>query len=109
MVRPSTNCSPISRIAAATALRMTGSPSRRTMARSVPSMPPSPSSSTRPVSISAQVEALTKIELEPPECADQSCGAILSAMRSSIVSASGTRSSASARHISATPSLVERP
>ena len=31
MVRPSTNCSPISRIAADTAVRITGSPSRRTM------------------------------------------------------------------------------
>jgi hypothetical protein len=71
-------------------------------------MPPSPSSSTRPVSISAHVEALTKIEDEP-ECEDQSCGAILSRIRSSIVSESGTRSSASARHISATPSRVESP
>ena len=67
------------------------------------------SSSTRPVSMSAQVEALTKIELDSPECADQSCGAILSWIRSSMVCVSGTRSSASARHISATPSLVDRP
>ena len=46
---------------------------------------------------------------DSPECADQSCGAILSWIRSSMVCGSGTRSSASARHISATPSLVERP
>ena len=96
-------------MAAATAVRITGSPSLRTNARSVLATPCSPSSSTRPVSARAQVEALTKMELEEPEWADQSCGAILSRIRSSTVSASGTRNSASARHISATPSWVDRP
>ncbi len=69
-------------------------------------MPPSASSSTLPVSISAQVEAFTRLEADLPKWRPQSDGAILSSINASIVSASGTRSSASARHISAMPSSV---
>ena len=53
--------------------------------------------------------ALTRLEVERPRCAPQFDGSILSAIRSSIVSASGTRSNASARHMRPTPSSVESP
>ncbi len=109
MVSPSTNWRPISFIARDTAVRITGSPSRFTAARRWPTTPGSRSSSTRPVSISAQVEALTSGEVDCPMWRDQSEGAILSSISASIVSASGTRSSASARHISAMPSSVDNP
>jgi hypothetical protein len=49
---------------------------------------------------------LTKSDGEAPTCVDQSPLLILSRMSRSRVAASGTRSSASARHISATPSRL---
>ena len=55
------------------------------------------------------VEALTSDEAECPRCRPQSDGAILSSIRASMVPASGTLSSASARHIRAIPSSVDRP
>ena len=70
---------------------------------------PGSSSSTRPVISSPQVAALTRLDVDRPRCAPQFDGSILSAISSSMVSASGTRSSASARHISPTPSSVESP
>ncbi|OIQ73661.1 hypothetical protein GALL_447020 [mine drainage metagenome] len=109
MVSPSTNCRPISFIARATAVRITGSPSRFTALRRCPTMPGSRSSSTLPVSIKAQVEAFTRLDADRPRCRPQSLGAILSSISASIVSASGTRKSASARHINAMPSSVESP
>ena len=109
MVWPRTNWRPISRIARVTAVRITGSPRRRTAPRRVPARPGLLSSSTRPVSISAQVEALTRLEELSPRWRPQSEGAILSSISASMVARSGTRSIASARHIRATPSRVDRP
>ena len=109
MVSPSTNWRPISFMARPTAVRITGSPSRLTAARRWPTTPGSRSSSTLPVSIKAQVEAFTRLEADLPRWRPQSEGAILSSISASIVSASGTRSNASAKHISAMPSSVERP
>ena len=109
MSRPSTNWCPSSRIACATAVRMTGSPRRLIASCSVPVRPSSAPTSTLPVSSSAHVEALTSGELECPRCAAQSDAPILSSISVSIVSVSGTRSSASARHMRATPSRVESP
>ena len=76
---------------------------------SAPARPCSASPSTLPVSSSAQVEAFTSGELEWPRCAAQSDAPILSSISASMVSVSGTRRSASARHMSATPSRVESP
>ena len=109
MVSPSTNWRPISFIARETAARITGSPRRLTAALRWPTTPGSRSSRTRPVSISAQVEALTSEDADLPRWRPQSEGAILSSMSASMVSASGTRRRASARHISAMPSSVDRP
>ena len=108
MVSPATNCSPISRIARSIALRITGSPPR---ASSRVSAAPSPSSvsaaTSRPVTSRPQVAALTKSGAPWPRCARQSPRATLSRMSASRVASSGMRSSASARHISATPSGEE--
>ena len=109
MVSPSTKLRPISFIARATAPRITGSPNRLTAAFKCPTTPGSRSSNTLPVSISAQVEALTNDDDDRPRCRPQSDGAILSSISASMVSASGTRNSASARHISAMPSSVDNP
>src|SRR4051794_3197309 len=93
------------RIAAVTAWRHTGSLERAIRRRRA-----SPTSfsfsgrNSRPVSIKAQVEALTNSEPEWPIWLCQSAAAILSRISLSTVSASGMRNSASARHISATPS-----
>ena len=90
-------------------MRITGSPKRLTALRKCRARPGFSSSKTRPVSIKAQVDALTSEEAECPRCLPQSEGAILSSINSSMVSASGTRKSASARHINAMPSSVDRP
>ena len=110
MDSPSTNWLPISFMAAFTAVRITGSPSRFTALCKTPDMPDDWSSlSTLPVNINAQVDALTSDDEDLPRCSPQLDGAILSSMSSSMVSASGTRNNASARHIMATPSSVDRP
>ena len=109
MVWPRTNCCPISRMTRATAWRMTGSPRRLMAPRKSPAMPVSGASSTCPVTKSAQVDALTKAEWLSPRCLPHSDGAILSSIKASMVAASGTRNSASARHIKAMPSSEERP
>ncbi len=57
-----------------------------------------------PVISSPQVAALTNSEGLLPTCACQSAVEILSRISASRVGVSGMRSSASARHISATPS-----
>ena len=89
------------------AARITGSPERasRRFITCVQSTRLSGSSPTsRPVSIKAQVEALTNSDSLRPTCASQSAPPILSRIRRSAVAASGMRSSASARHISTMPS-----
>ena len=111
MVAPSTNCSPMILTAAPTARRITGSPSRPASRRMKPgrSAPASSSGSiSLPVSIRLQVEALTRMDSEAPAWLAQSAEAIFSAISLSRVSSSGVRSRASARHISARPSRVER-
>ena len=60
-----------------------------------------------PVSTRPQAAALTNSEGERPTCARQSPRLILSRISASRVALSGMRSSASARHISATPSWLE--
>src|SRR6516225_8512124 len=106
MVRPMTNCRPMISIAAVIAWRTTGSPERATNRRRTvrKSCAVGAARSRRPVSISAQVEALTKIDSEWPRWLPQSAAPILSRISRSTVSVSGMRSNASARHNSATPS-----
>ena len=106
---PSTNCCPISRITRATAWRITGSPIRLIALRNTPAKPLSGVSRTRPVTNKAHVDALIKFEWLSPKCLPHSEGAILSSISASMVVESGTLKSASARHISATPSSEERP
>ena len=67
MVSPSTNDRPISFIACPTAVRTTGSPSRRTIALSAFAGREGSSSSTRPVSISPHVAAFTRLEVGMPQ------------------------------------------
>ena len=62
---------------------------------------------SRPVSIRPQVAALTNSDGLRPRWACQSPPPILSRISASRVSSSGMRSSASARHISATPSWLD--
>ena len=93
------------RIAWVIAWRTTGSPERETSMRRTEAKSPSRFSReiTRPVSIKAHVEALTKRDSDRPRWRCQSAPPILSLISRSAVSASGIRSSASARHISTTP------
>ncbi|CFP13050.1 Uncharacterised protein [Bordetella pertussis] len=60
-----------------------------------------------PVIIRPQVAALTNSDCDPPMCERQSPCTILSRIRASRVARSGMRNSASARHISATPSWLD--
>ena len=97
-------------MAMVTAWRMTGSLVRVTSFFQMPSkshFAASSSFTTRPVSIRAQVEALTKIESDLLRWRDQSPLPILSRMSLSAVAASGTRRSDSARHIRTTPSSLD--
>ena len=64
MVSPSTNCRPRIFIDWPTAVRTTGSPSLRSRLRNARAGPFGSSSSTLPVSMSAQVEALTREDEE---------------------------------------------
>ncbi len=99
------------RMAWTMAWRITGSPLRATsrFSNERGSRSASPSMRTsRPVSISAQVDALTNSNSLWPMWRSQWAPPILSAMSLSAVSASGTRSSASARHMSITPSWLDR-
>ena len=92
------------------AVRITGSPIRCTTRAIMPARPPpaSSSASTRPVSMNAQADAFTVRLSAWPRCACQSAVAMRSSISASAVAASGMRSSASARHNSATPSRVPR-
>ncbi len=96
-------------MACVTAWRITGSPERVTRRFSTPfrSLLVESICMMRPVSISAQVEALTNMESLSPRCALKSASRSLSLISMLAVSESGMRSSASARHISTTPSLLE--
>src|SRR3546814_2980665 len=60
------------------------------------------------VSIRPQVAALTNKDGDSPICERQSPWLILSRIRASRVALSGMRNKASARHISATPSWLDR-
>ena len=111
MVRPSTNCSPMMRMACPTAARITGSPTRPASRRMKPGrsrLAVSSASTSWPVSIRPQVEALTNTLSDWPRWLAQSALPIFSAIKESRVPASGVRRSASARHISASPSRVPR-
>ena len=99
------------RIAWRTARRITGSPTRPTRRLNAlwTSRLVSSARSTRcPVSISPQVEALTSTESDWPMWRRQSASPSLSRISLSAVSGSGMRSSASATHISSTPSSLPR-
>ena len=86
--------------------RISGSPPRPTMRRSAAPRPTSLCVATsRPVSNRPQVAALTNSDGLLPRCDCQLPPLILSRISASRVAASGMRSSASARHIRATPSL----
>ena len=102
---PSTNCWPRRRIARSTPLRISGSPPLRNSDASACSSVPSLRESTSlPVTSSPHAAALTNSDGLRPTCARQSPWPILSRIRRSRVAASGMRSSASARHMSAMPS-----
>ena len=111
MVSPTTNCSPSTRIARSIAARISGSPPRRSTRSSAPGSPPCsprPLPCSRPVISRPQVAAFTNSDSLCPRCAAQSPLPILSRISRSRVAGSGTRSSASARHIRATPSWLDR-
>ena len=106
-----TNWWPMIRIAWRTARRITGSPtrpSRRLKAPCTSRLVSSARSTRWPVSIRPQVEALTSTESDWPMCFFQSASPSLSRISLSAVSWSGMRSSASATHISSTPSSLPR-
>ncbi len=111
IVRPMTNCSAINRIACRIATRTTGSPARATTRSYQLAGSLADSASicvSLPVSIRPQVDALTSSDGLCPRCFCQSPRESLSRISRSAVSASGMRNSASATHISNTPSCVER-
>ena len=109
MVRPVTNCSPIIRMATSTPARMIGSPERGDRAASARAerLCSLSVATSLPVSTRPQVAALTNSDGLCPTWARQSPAPSLSRISASRVAASGMRSSASARHISATPSWLE--
>ncbi len=106
----STNCVPMIFIASRIAARIAGSPARPTVWRSMrqaDSASCSRSRTTLPVSSRPQAEAFTNSDWLLPTCERQSPLPSLSRIRRSAVTLSGTRSSASARHISTTPSRLD--
>ena len=108
MVWPQTNCSPSIRMARSTPLRITGSPPRTISRVSAEESPVSLLVAVSlPVTTNPQVAAFTKSDGLWPRWERQSPRLILSRIRASRVALSGMRSSASARHISATPSWLE--
>ena len=108
MVWPATNCSPIRRMARLTPVRISGSPPRAIRRVSAADRLRSLLVAvSRPVSSRPQVAALTNSDGLWPRWARQSPPPILSRISASRVSSSGMRSSASARHISATPSWLD--
>ena len=110
MSRPSTNWRPISFIAWPATVRITGSPKRLSSLRRVsPTVLRSESFSRLLVINKATVAVLISDDDALPTWLPQAPDVILSSISSWIVVLSGTRNSASARHIRATPSLVVRP
>ena len=106
MVCPSTKCEPRSRIACRVAARTVGRPKRRTMlSRMVSGV--SPGWMTRAAMPSVQAEAETRSAVDFTSPSRQRPAASLSSISRSAVAASGTRNSASASTMSASPSLVE--
>jgi len=105
IVSPVTNCSPISRIARSTLFLISGSPPLPTMrASELERLDSLCVATSLPVSSSAQVAALTNSDGLRPRCSCHWPVLTLSRISASRVAGSGIRSSASARHISATPS-----
>ncbi len=104
-----TNCSPMRRMARSTPARISGSPPRATrrMRAEVRECSLAVAESL-PVTTRPQVAAFTNKERECPRWASQLAWPILSRMRASRVASSGMRKSASARHMSATPSALDR-
>ncbi len=88
---------------------MTGSPKRFTATRNKLAIPCSGTLKTFPVKNKAQDEALINFDGLSPKCLRHCEGAILSSIKASMVVPSGTRRSASAKHIKATPSSDDRP
>ena len=108
MFSPVTNCSPIISMAIFTPLRMTGSPARLIRPVSEAMSVSSPAGFTNaPDMTRPHVAAFTNKERSSPKCARQSPRPILSRIKASRVALSGTRSRASAKHISAVPSSLE--
>jgi hypothetical protein len=105
MVSPVTNCSPIMRMAMSTPLRISGSPPLAVRRLSeLPRLLSLCVATSLPVISRPQVAALTNSEGLLPRCGSHWPWLILSRISASRVALSGMRSSASARHISATPS-----
>ena len=108
MSSPVTNCSPIIRIARSTPLRISGSPPMPTSLPIADERPDSLCVATSfPVMSKPHVAAFTNSEGLLPRCDCHWPCAILSRISLSRVSVSGMRSSASARHMSATPSCED--
>ena len=94
-------------MARSTPFRISGSPPLRTSdANAVSSVPSLRESTILPVTSRPHAAALTNSDGDAPTCVDQSPLLILSRIRRSRVAASGMRSSASARHMSAMPSRL---
>ncbi len=110
MVRPITNCLLIIRMALSTAFLTTASLLRLTnFSKALVNVFSAFSGvKTLPVSIKAQVVAFTKNDSLCPRCAPQSPPANLSLIKLSMVALSGTRNNASARHIKAIPSSLDK-
>src|SRR6185312_8096918 len=105
IVSPATNCSPIIRITRSTPRRTSGSPPFARTRASALARPCSACVATSlPVRMRPHVAALTNSDGLCPTCDRQLASAILSRISASRVAMSGMRNSASARHISATPS-----
>ena len=108
MCWPVTNCSPMSFMARCTPWRISGSPPLPMTRVSAEDRPFSLLVAVSlPVSTRPQAAAFTNSEGERPTCERQSPLLILSRISASRVALSGMRKSASARHISATPSWLE--
>ena len=106
MVWPSTKCEPMSRIAWRVAARNAGRPSRLPMSSRIVSGV-SPGWMMRAAMPSVQAEADTSKAVDLISPSSQRPAASLSSISRSEVTASGTRRSASASTIIASPSLVE--
>ena len=106
MVWPSTKCEPMSRIACRVAVRKAGRPRRLTIVSRIVSGV-SPGWITRAAMPSVHAEAETRSAVDLTSPSSQRPAASLSSIRRSAVAASGTRNSASASTMSASPSLVE--